>query len=189
MIDQDFVHSLAGPRWGALMLCLTLGACATAPVAQPVARAPLPSTRVYFYPKQGQSPERQDRDRYACYLWAVRQTGFDPSLPDLAPHQRVRVTPVPAPGHDTAAGILAGAAIGAAVSEPGDKAGGAAIGAMTGGAIGAASDAARQQRAERLQQHYDQAYAERQARIDRQARDYRRAMAACLEGRGYAVRE
>ena len=188
MIDKAFVHA-AGSRRGALMLCLMLGACATEPVVQPVASAPPLSTRVYFYPKQGQGPEQQDRDRYACYLWAVRQTGFDPSRPNLAPHQRVRVTPVPAPGHDTAVGTLAGAAIGAAVSEPGYKAGGAAIGAITGAAIGAASDAARQQQAERLQQGYDQAYAEQQTRIDRQARDYRRAMAACLEGRGYAVRE
>lgn len=176
-----------GGAWG---LCLMLAACATAPVAEPVASAPPPpSTQVYFYPKHGQSPEQQDRDRYECYLWAVKQTGFDPSRPYLAPHQRVRVTPVPAPGSNTAVGALAGAAIGAAVSEPGHKAGGAAIGAITGAAIGAASDAARQQQAERLQQGYDQAYAEQQAQIDRQARDYRRAMAACLEGRGYAVKE
>lgn len=189
MRDHGVVDLLAFPRGGAMMLFLLLGACATAPVAQPVASAPPPSTQVYFYPKSGQSPEQQDRDRYECYLWAVRQTGFDPSRPNLAPHQRVRVTPVPAPGHDTAVGVLAGAAIGAAISAPGDKAGGAAIGAITGGAIGAASDAARQQQAERLQQGYDQAYAEQQARIDRQAADYRRAMAACLTGRGYAVRE
>lgn len=189
MIDKAFVHA-AGRRWGALVLCLMFGACATEPVAQPVAGAPPPpSTRVYFYPKQGQSPEQQDRDRYACYLWAVKQTGFDPSRPNLAPHQRVRVMPVPAPGHDTAVGALAGAAIGAAVSEPRNMAGGAAIGAITGAAIGAASDAARQQQAERLQQGYDQAYAEQQVQNDRQAQDYRRAMAACLEGRGYAVSE
>lgn len=190
MNGRDFIHAIV-PRRGAWVLCLMLGACATAPAVQPVASqpAPAPSTRVYFYPKQGQSPEQQDRDRYECYLWAVKQTGFDPSRPNLAPHQRVRVTPVPAPGHDTAVGALAGAAIGAAVSEPGDKVGGAAIGAVTGAAIGAASDAARQQQAERLQQGYDQAYAAQQAMLDRQARDYRRAMAACLEGRGYAVRE
>lgn len=191
MIDKVWRIRAAVLRRGAWALCLMCGACATAPAVQPVAGqpAPLPSTRVYFYPKQGQSPEQQDRDRYACYLWAVGQTGFDPSRPNLAPHQQVRVVPVPPPGHDTAVGALAGAAIGAAVSDPGNKLGGAAVGAVAGAAIGAASDADRQQRAERLQQGYDQAYAAQQVRIDRQARDYRRAMAACLEGRGYAVRE
>lgn len=34
---------------------------------------------VYVYPREGQSPEQQDRDRYECHRWAVDQTGFDPS--------------------------------------------------------------------------------------------------------------
>lgn len=175
----------------ALTIVLGLGACATesaqmveSPPPQP---APRPSTQVYFYPKHGQSPEQQDRDRYECYLWAMKQTGFDPSQPDLAPHQRVKVTPVPAPGHDTAVGALTGAAIGAAVSGDDDRAGGAALGAITGAAIGAASDASRQRQAQQLQESYNRSDAERQARIDRQAAEYRRAMAACLEGRGYTV--
>jgi hypothetical protein len=153
----------------ALAASLALGACATEPArvveSPPPQPAPMPSTQVYFYPKAGQSPEQQDRDRYECYLWAMKQTGFDPSQPDLAPHQRVKVTPVPAPGHDTAIGALAGAA------------------------IGAASDSARQQQAQQLQESYDRADADKIARIERQAQEYRRAMAACLEGRGYAVRE
>jgi Glycine zipper 2TM domain len=179
----------------ALTALLALGACATEPAQvtempppQPAPVTP-PSTQVYFYPKHGQSAAQQDQDRYECYLWAMKQTGFDPSQPDLAPHQRVMVTPVPAPGHDTAVGALAGAAIGAAISGDDDRAGGAVLGAITGAAIGAASDSARQQQAQQLQESYDSADAERQARIDRQAADYRRAMAACLEGRGYSVRE
>ena len=55
--------------------------------------------------------------------------------------------------------------------------------------IGAISDSARQQQAQQLQESYNQADAESQARIDRQASEYRRAMAACLEGRGYSVQE
>jgi Glycine zipper 2TM domain len=177
-----------------LTAVLALGACATEPaqvteVPQPQPAPAPPSTQVYFYPKAGQSPEQQDRDRYECYLWAVKQTGFDPSQPNLAPHQRVTVTPVPAPGHDTAVGALAGAAIGAAVSGDDDRAGGAVLGAITGAAIGAVSDSARQQQAQRLQESYNQANAEDQAMINRKASDYRRAMAACLEGRGYSVQE
>lgn len=32
------------------------------------------------YPKQGQTAEQMKQDEYECYLWAVDQTGFDPSL-------------------------------------------------------------------------------------------------------------
>ena len=37
---------------------------------------------VYVYPRQGQSPEQQQQDRYECYRWAADQTGFDPTRPD-----------------------------------------------------------------------------------------------------------
>ena len=32
------------------------------------------------YPAQGQTDEQMKQDKYECYLWAVDQTGFDPSL-------------------------------------------------------------------------------------------------------------
>ena len=34
---------------------------------------------VFVYPKDGQTDEQRDRDRYECYTWAVEQTHFDPS--------------------------------------------------------------------------------------------------------------
>ena len=41
-----------------------------------------PVTSEFFvYPKQGQSDEQLERDRYDCHLWGVKQTGFDPSAP------------------------------------------------------------------------------------------------------------
>lgn len=33
---------------------------------------------LYVYPNQGQTDEQRDRDRYDCYLWASKETGFDP---------------------------------------------------------------------------------------------------------------
>jgi len=178
-----------GRRWLAIVTALTLAACAAPPRSpvEPVAAAPPPSTQIYFYPVKGQSTAQQDRDRYECYLWAKRQTGFDPSAPQLAPHQRVQVIPTTPPGHDTAAGAITGAVIGAVVSPPGRSAEGAAVGAIAGAVIGSASEAARQEQTERVQQRYDQQQAQRLARVERQASSYRRAMAACLEGRGYAV--
>jgi hypothetical protein len=38
----------------------------------------------YIYPTKGQSQEQQDRGRYECHSWAVKQTGFDPSRPQTA---------------------------------------------------------------------------------------------------------
>lgn len=171
-----------------LMVALLIAACASSPT-RPVAEQPLPPppTEVYFYPNKGQSAAQQDRDRYDCYLWARKQTGFDPSAPGLAPHQRTRVIPTAPPGHDTAAGAVTGAVIGAVVSPPGKAAGGAAVGAIAGAVVGAASDAARQEQAERVQQRYDRQQAQHMARLEQQAGNYRRAMTACLEGRGYTV--
>ncbi len=178
--------------FGALVLAVgmtALTACATAPSRRVVQgpAPPPPSTEVFFYPTRGQAPAQQERDRYECYVWAVKQTGFDPSAPGLAPHQRVQVVPVPPPGQGAAVGAVAGAALGAITSSPRRATEGAVAGAVAGAMIGAASDAARQAEAERLQQHYEQREARRMARIERQAEKYRRAMAACLEGRGYSV--
>lgn len=34
---------------------------------------------LFVYPKQGQSQQQTDSDRYQCHQWAVGQTGFDPT--------------------------------------------------------------------------------------------------------------
>jgi len=180
---------------GALVAAVTLAVarCVTPPPprhyrteAAPPA-APPPQTQVYFYPTASQSPEQQSRDRYECYLWAVKQSGYDPSLPTLAPHQRIEYVPRPPPGQNTVAGAVTGAVVGAAVSRPRDAGAGAIVGAVAGGLLGAASDSARQAEADRIQSRYDQRDADRNARIEQQAQGYRRAMSACLEGRGYTV--
>lgn len=171
----------------ALIACGWLTGCATESPATPAAPAPpLPSPDVYFYPLEAQSPERQDRDRYECYLWAKQHTGFDPSLA-RADQPQVRVVAVPPPGHDTAVGAVTGAAIGAAVAQPWETGEGAAIGAVAGAMLGAASDAARQQQAEQAQAQLDQAHSRSNARMEAAIQSYRRAMQACLEARGYAV--
>ena len=189
-INRTSRHGGFRHRWLFVFTSITLAACAAhprAPVEAPPTTPP-PPTQIYFYPNKGQGAVQQDRDRYECYLWAKKQTGFDPSAPQLAPHQRVLVTPTAPPGSDTAAGTITGAVIGAVVSSPGRTAEGAAVGAVAGAVIGAASDAARQEQAERVQAHYNKRDAQRFARLEQQASGYRRAMSACLEGRGYTVR-
>ena len=155
---------------------------------RPAANPPMPTTTVFFYPTRGQSKAQQDRDRYECYLWAVKQTNFDPGQSQLAPHQRVEVRPAAPPGSDTAAGAVGGAIVGSMMSPRHDNGFGLVFGALAGAMLGAASDEARQREAEQVQQHYDAKEARDYARLERQARDYRRAMTACLEGRGYSVR-
>jgi hypothetical protein len=34
---------------------------------------------LFVYPKNGQSQQQTDSDRYQCHQWAVGQTGFDPT--------------------------------------------------------------------------------------------------------------
>ena len=35
-------------------------------------------TRLVIYPELGQSNQQRNQDKYACYQWAVAETGFDP---------------------------------------------------------------------------------------------------------------
>ncbi|MEO8224278.1 MAG: glycine zipper 2TM domain-containing protein, partial [Gammaproteobacteria bacterium] len=145
------------------------------------------ATAVYVYRAAGQSAAQLDRDRYECHVWAVQQSRFDPSLPDLAPHQRVEVVAMQPPGTSTVAGAATGAILGAVVSRPRRAGGGALIGAVAGAMIGAASDSARSEQADRVNQSYRGQDARLQAIRDQQANGYRRAISACLEARGYTV--
>jgi hypothetical protein len=78
---------------------------------------------IYAYPAKGQTQSQQDRDRYECHSWAVKQTGFDPSRAQAAASDTHAVPnqPPPPQGH-----VVKGAARGAAL--------GAVGGAITGNA-------------------------------------------------------
>lgn len=146
------------------------------------------STHIYFFPKNGQSAIQQDRDRYECYLWSIDQSGFNPSSIQLAPHQQVIVQPDPPEGHDAVLGTVSGAIVGAMIGSPHHTGGSAALGAVAGAMLGAASDSSRREQAEELEDQINRRAAYGNASIERKAQDYRRAMKACLEGRGYSVR-
>jgi len=149
---------------------------------------PRPNTEVYAYPQQGQSPEQTDRDRYDCHEWAVKQSNFDPSAPGVPPHDRVVVASGPPPGTNTAIGAVAGAILGAVIAGPRDAGFGAVAGGITGAAIGSTGDAANAD-AQHQQVQAVRAQDARQAAVtDQKAANYRRAISACLEGRGYSVK-
>jgi hypothetical protein len=169
-----------------------LAGCVETPPPRPYREAPPPppppNTQVYAYPLQGQSPEQTDRDRYDCHEWAVKQTNFDPSAPGTPPHDQVRVAAGPPPGTNTAIGAVAGAVLGAVIAGPRNSGFGAVAGGLTGAAIGSTGDAANAQAQHEQVQAIRAQDARQAAAMDQKAGAYRRAISACLEGRGYSVK-
>jgi hypothetical protein len=43
--------------------------------------APISSERLFIYPSQAQTPDKQASDEYDCHRWAVAQTGVNPVAP------------------------------------------------------------------------------------------------------------
>jgi hypothetical protein len=187
--------SRAGLRLFLFLTVLALAGCYPATyreVSRPVpgdnGRSPgAPITQIYFYPKAGQTNEQQSRDHYECYNWAMKQTGFDPSQSSIPSEQRVRVVPMPPPGHDTAVLAITGAVLGALIAGPRHAGVGALIGAGSGAIAGAVSDTTRQQQAQQLEEAYSNRDRAIDAQYEERAFNFRRAMSACLEGRGYTV--
>jgi hypothetical protein len=159
-----------------------LSACVTPPPRTYAVPAP-PPQRVFVYPAHGQSPEQTERDRYECHTWAVQQTGVDPSRADASAYERVIVQPSTPPGSNAVGGAIAGAIIGSIIGGPRNAGAGLLLGGATGAVIGSAADANAQQQARMTQQQINQSAAEGRARGDA----YRRAIGACLQGRGYTV--
>jgi hypothetical protein len=170
---------------GLLLATLSLGACVGPQVIEePPRAAPVPDTRVYVYPAAGQSEAQLERDRYECHVWAVKQTGFDPSSPQVAPHQRVQVVAAPPPGTNAVAGAATGAFLGAVTSGPRDSGAGMLLGAVAGAIIGSAADDANQRAAAASRRNASEPYYD----LEQQAGNYRRAMGACLQGRQYTIK-
>src|SRR5579863_1617019 len=189
-------RTIRGAPFAALTAAVLLGGCVTAPPPRPrpppPPPPPPPPVQVYAYPQHGQTPEQQDRDHYECSAWATQQTGFDPSAPGVPPHERVQVVSAgPPPGTNTAIGAVTGAILGAAISRPWQAATGALAGAVVGGAIGSVGDASNAQANAANLQAAQMASAQNRrmaAQQEQSAANYRRALSACLDGRGYTVK-
>lgn len=141
--------------------------------------------KVFIYPQRGQSPEQQQRDRFDCHQWAVKQSGFDPAATQMA-QASPSSAPPPAGGSPSALrGAGRGAAVGAVGGAIGGDAGkGAAIGAATGALFGGMRKADQQARQQEQQQ---QAQVAQQQAAAQGSSAYNRALGACLQGRGYTV--
>ena len=188
-------HLIRGRRAAArfaLPLAATalLAACVTPPprtvrVASP---PPPPPAPVYVYPAQGQSPEQTDRDKYECHVWAVQQTGVDPSRPGASSYERVVVQPAPVPGSGTVAGAIGGAILGSIIAGPRAAGAGLILGGATGAVVGSAAEANATANAEAQNQQAQAQVSADAAQARARADSYRRAVGACLQGRGYTVR-
>ena len=134
---------------------------------------------MYIFPANGQDSETQEFEEFQCYKWAKEQSGVDPINP---PEVEVQATQGGGGGSvvgGAAGGAAAGAAIGAIAGDAGK---GAAIGA-TAGAFRGLGRAARRG-ATQQQQAQAQAAKQEQALIN----SFKKAFAACMEGKGYTVK-
>ncbi|MBZ0168179.1 hypothetical protein MELA_02020 [Candidatus Methylomirabilis lanthanidiphila] len=147
-------------RVGVWVVLIVFGVAVTgcATTEQPDASA-YPQPGYYVYPQYGQTQEQLNRDRAECLEWARQQTGYSSGTQETAKGA----------GVGAVLGALGGAAIGAVGGAVVGSAGtGAAVGAATGAVGGAMSGGGA-------------AYGKSQEGFDR-------AYAACMTGRGYAVK-
>ena len=149
----------------------------------------------YIYPERGQTFQQQESDKGQCYGWAVQQTGFDPSNPQVAmapPPPQYSSQPQAPPG-----GMLRGAAGGAALGAVGGAIGGdagkgaaigAGVGALFGGMRRMRYEEQQQQQMQQQQQQQQMYMAQQQNAMSQGRANYERAFSACMSARGYTVR-
>jgi uncharacterized protein YcfJ len=147
---------------------------------------PAGAQELMVYPAKGQSAEQQKKDKAECHVWAVDQTGFDPTTAE-APAQTV-TTALPKQKVVGSGAAVGGAARGAAVGAVtgaimGDAGKGAAAGAAGGALIGTMRRRQEVKSAPTTQTQTNPEYAQYKANRDR----YQKAVKACLSGRGYGV--
>jgi hypothetical protein len=160
---------MKGNKWCALALWVVLWPASVSLAQQPI-----------VYPAKGQTPEQQKKDTGECNAWATQTTGIDP----VALAQQSASQPAPTgPQGERVRGAARGAAAGAVIGEiANDDAG---QGAATGAVVGAVAGGARQRRGAQAHQQQQQ---QAQQQTQQALATYNRAVAACLDGRGYTIK-
>jgi len=163
-------------------------AVAQQPTAQPAGAPVSPASQfgLIVFPSDNQTKDQQLLDEQQCYGWAKENTGIDPATVKANTDSAARAAQAKT---DSA---TKGAAVGGAAR---GAVGGAAIGAIagdagTGAAIGAAAGAVggRRARKQASAQAAQAGAASSQQQVAQQVATFKKAMTACLEGRGYSVK-
>jgi hypothetical protein len=162
------------------MICLSiiiLLACLAGPVL---------AQEVIIYPAKGQSEDQMEKDKFECYSWAKKETGFDPmEIPTATAPPPKKEAQKGGTGRGAVVGGATGAVVGGIVS--GGK--GAAKGAVIGGGSGALLGGMRREKQRNQEEQARQQWEREQGNAYMQKRTtYNRAYGACLEGRGYTVK-
>jgi hypothetical protein len=144
-----------------------------------VCRASSTAAEPVAYPTKGQSFDKQNRDEYECHQWAQKETGVDPVA------VAEQATSTSKSGSDGKPGLGSGASGAAMGAMRGAAEGDAGAGALHGAGMGRLIAVIRSRRQMEQQK---QAGATEDADLRAQLDKYDRAYAACLTGRGYAVK-
>ena len=137
-----------------------------------------------IFPAKGQSDEQMDKDKYDCYNWAKKETGFDPMLVPTAsaPPPKQKETKASA-GRGAVGGALLGAGLGKITGGSAKK--GAVIGGAGGAVVGGSRKAGTAEENKKANQQWAN---EQGAEYTKKRNHYNRAFSACMEGKGYTVR-
>ena len=153
--------------------CLLLSALFAGPV---LAQDPI------VFPAKDQSQDQMEQDKFQCYNWAKKETGFDPMKVPTA-------TSAPPQQQARSGGAVRGAAVGAGVGAIAKSGGSRSRGARKGAAAGALVGGARTQSQRRQDEQARKQWEQEQAAQYAQSRNtYNRAYSACMEGKGYTVK-
>jgi predicted lipid-binding transport protein (Tim44 family) len=133
---------------------------------------------LYVYPKDGQSTEQTDKDKFECYNWAKKDSGFDPMATP-------RTTSAAPSGQARSGTMVKGGLGGAAIGGLLGGRSGAGKGALAGGLIGGVHQHQHNKNVESERSQWEQQESDN---YSNNRNNYNRAYAACLEGRGYSVK-
>ena len=143
----------------------------------------LAQDELFIYPKDGQSEEQQEKDKFACYSWAKKESKFDPmEIPraSSAPPDKKATTK---PLRRAARGAAIGAIVGEIADDDAGK--GALIGASSGALFGGMQRRDQEQRQKKKEEEWEKKEAQK---YQKKRDSYNRAYSACLEAKGYTVK-
>jgi len=139
----------------------------------------LAADELMIFPSKGQSAEQLEKDKFFCYGWAKKESGFDPMA---KPSTTIPVTETQKKSGGVVKGAFGGAVLGAIVGDSSSSAKrGAAAGGVIGGVRQRSGNAKQEKQMQQKQQQESNQYSKNRNR-------YNRAYSACLEGKGYTIK-